>query len=80
MTRINRLMIYSRDFSICLINAHARTRILLAYKKKTSHFSHISHLNLGVKSVGSVGYKTDKAINARAKINAPLPPLILEGE
>ena len=48
-------MIYSRDFSICLINAHARTRILLAYKKKTSHFPHFSHQKLGVGSVGSVG-------------------------
>ena len=66
----NYLCLYSRmrvrHFSICLINARAYTRILLAYKKKTSHFPHFSHLNLGVRmratliplgvrSVGSVG-------------------------
>ena len=46
----NYLCLYSRmrvrHFSICLINAHARMRVLLVYKKKTSHFSHFSHLKV----------------------------------
>ena len=55
----NYLCLYSRmrvrHFSICLIYTRARAHTLLAYKKKMSHFSHFSHLNFGVRSVGCVG-------------------------
>ena len=46
----------STDWTFQIVSpAHARTRVLLVYKKKILHFLHFLHQIWGVRSVGSVG-------------------------